>query len=387
VNYHRGKSYSYGCGWEREPCTRFISYEFDQYILAEVFKVLGAPPVEMLRTALEETQNQERVRLDWIEAERQRLDHEERRARERADLTHGDLPLVHRDALGKLEKVLQEKEEFERKIAFEQSAPKPNDSEEELEELCRLVSDVPNLWRHPTVTNQERKEILRCLIDHIVLAATKERIDAKIFWKSGGQTALVLWRGVGCYNLIRELHAQMLTVVEIKEHLAAGKTSTGQVVKFTVGRLYDVLRKLGLEPHRFPADYLSLRQKAFELNRDGKSIEWIAEHFKQQGSKSASRKPWTRDMVYGLLRADGNKPISLEEIHRNAIADARARGLNYKEMAIEFNEEKIRRRDGQPWTARDIKNRWANLNILSRRRLQKGTTTALTEPTVVALST
>jgi hypothetical protein len=35
VNYHRGKSYSYGCGWESEPCTRFISYEFDQYVLAE----------------------------------------------------------------------------------------------------------------------------------------------------------------------------------------------------------------------------------------------------------------------------------------------------------------------------------------------------------------
>ncbi len=47
------------------------------------------------------------------------------------------------------------------------------------------------------------------------------------------------------------------------------------------------------------------------------------------------------------------QPILLEDIHRNAIADARARGLNYKEMAIEFNENKIRRRDGQPWTAHD----------------------------------
>ena len=260
--------------------------------------------------------------------------------------------------------MLQEREEFERKIAFEQSAPKPNDSEEELEELCRLASDVPSLWHHPTVTNQERKEILRCLIDHIVVAATKERIDAKIVWKSGGETALSIWRDVGRYNLIRELYGQKLTVLEIKEQLAAGKTSTGQVMKITVGRLYIILRKLGLEPYRFPADYLSLREKAFELNRGGQSIEQIAEHFNEQSFKSASRKPWTRDMVYGLLRADGNTAILLEEIHRKAIADARARGLSYKEMAIELNDKKIRRRDGQPWTARDIKNRWANLNIL-----------------------
>ena len=92
-------------------------------------------------------------------------------------------------------------------------------------------------------------------------------------------------------------------------------------------------------------------------------------------------------MVYGLLRAQGKTPILLEEIHRNAIADARARGLNYKEMAVEFNETKIRRRDGQPWTAHTIKNRWANLNILSRQRTQKGsTTTMLTNPTVVPIS-
>ena len=91
-------------------------------------------------------------------------------------------------------------------------------------------------------------------------------------------------------------------------------------------------------------------------------------------------------MVYGLLRADGNTAVSLEEIHRNAIADARARGLNYKEMAIEFNEKKIRRRDGQPWTPRDIKNRWANLNILSRQRFKKGTKTVLSKTNIVTAS-
>ena len=223
--------------------------------------------------------------MDWIESERERLEHEERRAQERAELTHGSLPRVHLDALEKLEKVLQEKEEFEQKIAFEQSAPKPNESEEELEELCQLASDVPSLWHHAAVTNQERKEILRCLIDHIVVAATKQRIDAHDFLEIGRPNAAsFIWRGVGRYNLIRELHAQKLTVFEIKEHLAAGKTSNGQVVKITVGRLYMILRKLGLEPYRFPADYLALRQKALELNR-----AWvvdrvtIAEHFNEQG--------------------------------------------------------------------------------------------------------
>jgi DNA invertase Pin-like site-specific DNA recombinase len=324
VTYHKGKSYSYGCGWDSDPCTRFVSYEFDQYILAEVFKVLKTPPLDMLKAALAASESQEQKRLSWIASERERLKHEEKIARERADRAHGSLPRVERDALEKLERVLQEKDEFEQKLALEQAKVKKTETVNELEELCRLASDVPALWHHPVVTHQERKEILRCLIDHIVVTATKERIEATIVWKSGAQTPIVIWRDVGRYELIKELHAKKLTVFEIREHLAAGKTSTGQKVKITVGTLYEILGKLGLKPNRFSAEYLFLREKALELNRQGQSVDWIAENFNEQGFKSASGKPWTRDMVYGLLRAQGKKPVSFEETHREAISEAGA---------------------------------------------------------------
>ena len=387
VNYHKGKSYSYGCGWDSNPCTRFVSYEFDQYILEEVFKVLKTPPLDMLKAALAASQSQEQKRLSWIKSERERFTHEEKIARERADRTHGSLPRVHRDALEKLEKVLQEKDEFEQKLALERAKVKKTETIDELEELCQLASDIPALWHHPVVTHEERKEILRCLIDHIVVTATKERIDATILWKSGAQTARLIWRDIGRYQLVKKLHEQKLTVFEIREHLASGETSTGQRVSITVGALYEILRKLGLKPNRFSAEYLSLRDKALELNRQGRSVDEITEHFNGQAFTSASGKPWTRDMVYGLLRAQGKTPISLEELHREAITEARARGLNYRQMAEEFNEGGIRRRDGQSWTARDIKKRWADLNRLQRKRAEKGSeTTELSEPVVLQKS-
>jgi len=335
----------------------------------------------MLKAALEESQNQERNRVNSIKAEREQLDHEEKKARERADLTRGDLPRVHRDALERLENVLQEKEEFERKIAFEESQPKIDQSEEELEELCRFASDLPTLWHHPVVTHQERKEILRSLIDHVMVTATKQRIDATIVWNNGETTPIAIWRGTGCYNLVRELHAQGLTVFEIQEHLAVGKTSNGQKMNITVGRLYDVLRELGLKPNRFSAGYLKLRQTAWELHQGGQSTDSIAEHFNDQGFKSASGTPWTQSMVYGLLRAQGKTAILLEDLHREVISEARARGLNYGKMAKEFNERGIRRRDGQPWRAQDIKKRWGDLNRLQRQRAQKESMRAeLSEP-------
>lgn len=109
VTYRGNKSCSYRCAWEIRRCSRFTSSDLEQYVLAAVFKVLDAPPLEMLQAALEETRNQELARLHWIESERERLSHEERIARERADFTRGSLERVHRDALEKLERVLKKK--------------------------------------------------------------------------------------------------------------------------------------------------------------------------------------------------------------------------------------------------------------------------------------
>ena len=90
-----------------------------------------------------------------------------------------------------------------------------------------------------------------------------------------------------------------------------------------------------------------------------------------KGFRSASGKPWTQSMVYGLLRALGNKAELLEDIHHNAIADARARGLNYKEMAIEFNEKRFAAETANRGPRAISRNRWANLNILKRNRLRR----------------
>ena len=195
VAYRRNNSYSYRCAWEIRRCSRFSSSNFEQYVLAAVFKVLEAPPLEMLQAALEETRNQELARLHWIESERERLSHEERIARERADFTRGSLERVHRDALEKLERIFEEKERFELKIAIKPATATPDESAEELEELCRIASEVPSLWHHPAVTYQERKEILRCLIDHIVVSATDERIDARLYGRLAPDAIPLAWRG------------------------------------------------------------------------------------------------------------------------------------------------------------------------------------------------
>ena len=160
----------------------------------------------------------------------------------------------------------------------------------------------PKLWDHPEVTHQERKEILRCIIDHILIRTNAERIDGVIVWKTGARTPLFVWRPVGHHHLIRELHAKQLTNREIKEHLAAGKTSTGQVVDLSLGRISLILKKMGLRKHKYTAAYIPLGQHAAELQREGRSYEWIAQFFNEQAFPSPSGRPWSRFMVEWLLQ-------------------------------------------------------------------------------------
>jgi hypothetical protein len=286
--------------------------------------------------------------------------------------------------LEKLDKVLLEKKQFEQKIALEPVAPSHQESEEELRELSRLASEVPSLWQNESVTYQERKEILRCLIDHIVVAVTEEKIDATIVWKAGGKTPVFLWRRPGRHHLIRELHTQQLTAVEIKEHLAAGKTSTGQVVNISLWRVLEKLHAMGLIAARHSTEYLLARRKAAELYREGRSAEWIAQYLTEQGFSSASGAPWTALMVYGVLRAIGETRQSLDDSHRKLIAEALARGLDYSEIACEFNHKNVRLRGRPPWTARKVARTCRKLGLLQCELAQKGTTdTEKVEPALL----
>jgi len=154
VQYTKGRSCIYDCAWSVEECTRFSSSEFDGRILAEAFKVLKTPPLDMLKAALEEAQSQEQKQLEWIESERERLEHEKRKAEDLVDRTYGKQPRVRDYAVDKLNAILKEQDEFDQKVAIKLSALKIYESEEELEEHCRRASDVPSLWHHPLVTFQ-----------------------------------------------------------------------------------------------------------------------------------------------------------------------------------------------------------------------------------------
>jgi hypothetical protein len=70
-------------------------------------------------------------------------------------------------------------------------------------------------------------------------------------------------------------------------------------------------------------------------------------------------------MVYGLLRASGEKFDSIEDIYRRLITDALARGLSHSDIALEFDHKQIRRTGRPGWTERNVAKTCRELNFVN----------------------
>ena len=207
----------------------------------------------------------------------------------------------------------------------------------------------------------ERKEILRSLIEKIAVTVTNQCIEGMIYWRSGHQTPIKIWRGSGRYNLIRELHGKKLNISEIKDRLDRGETSTGQCWNLHKLTLYPILKRLRLKPTRRASWFEPLQKEATHLREQGRTMQWIAAHFNSRGLKSIWGKPWTKKLIFSLTEGIPTKRYGFDEAHRQAISDGRRRGLTYSQMAKEFNEKAIPRERNRPWTATAVRDRWHDL--------------------------
>jgi hypothetical protein len=59
-------------------------------------------------------------------------------------------------------------------------------------ELGSLLGDLPRLWRHPSVTPEQRKAIARTLFTRVHLSMTGDTWPLEVEWVGGARTALGL---------------------------------------------------------------------------------------------------------------------------------------------------------------------------------------------------
>ena len=204
VNYGGPRTlHSYVCGravinYGGDYCQYVAGEPIDRFVTQWVLKALepAALTLSLEATARLEQERQELDRL-W----RQRLEraaYESERAARHYRLVEPEHRLVARqlakDWDEKLSAQRQVQEEYERFVQSQSHVLSP----EERDAIEHLARNIPALWYAPTTTVADRKEMIRQIIERVIIQVEgeSERVHVTIEWVGGGLTAGITTRPV-----------------------------------------------------------------------------------------------------------------------------------------------------------------------------------------------
>jgi hypothetical protein len=171
-------------------------------------------------------------------------------------------------------------------------------SEEEREAIRDLVQDIPALWEAPTTTTADRKEIVRQVVDRVVIDAEgkSERVRVLIEWAGGTQTEGELIRPVACLEQlsyypqlcerVRTLAGEGLSAKAIAERLnAEGYRPPKRRRRFGQQGIRDLMHRLGLT---------RTRSRSGSPEVLGEDEWWLAELARGIGMPNVTLYHWIR---------------------------------------------------------------------------------------------
>ena len=146
--------------------------------------------------------------------------------------------------------------------AFRQQTPLDL-TQTEKERISTLANDVPALWDSPATSVVDRKEIVRCLVERVVVQVqgNTEYVDVTIHWAGGFVSQQEIVRPVSEYRQMRDYGRLVQRLRELRE---AGRTAaqiaetldhegfhpTGRRKTFSALTVRNLMSRLGLSGER-----------------------------------------------------------------------------------------------------------------------------------------
>ena len=151
--------------------------------------------------------------------------YEARRAERQHELIDPENRQVARELEQRWERLLLEQHKLEDEYDRFLHEQAPDVTKDERRSLLRLSSDIPGIWHATTTTIQDRQEIVRLLIERIVVACRgrTEWADVTVRWAGGAETQHVLRRPVMSYEQLSDYASLRDRVLELRR---SGHTTT-----------------------------------------------------------------------------------------------------------------------------------------------------------------
>ncbi len=136
-------------------------------------------------------------------------------------------------------------------------------SEDERARIRELSHDIPALWHAPGTTAADRKEIIRLLVERVVVQVRNdsEEVEATIHWRGGSTSHHTIVRPVGRYEHLRDYDRLVDHLVRWRREgysagqiaaklQAAGFRPPRKQGEYTKGQVQQLLRRCGLTHER-----------------------------------------------------------------------------------------------------------------------------------------
>jgi exonuclease VII large subunit len=216
---------------EGSSCCGLGAAALDDLVAQQVLQALAPAALELSLQAVQQVQ-QERKRLHRHWQQRlERAAYDAKRAERQYQAVEPENRLVARSLEQGWEEALRTQralqEDYDR-FLLEQP---PQLSAAEKAQIQALANDIPTLWHSPQTTPADRKEIVRLVVEGVVVhvQAGSEQGRVEIMWRGGLKTGHSLVRTVSRYEFlsdfprllarIKQLRRQGLTIAEVAKQL------------------------------------------------------------------------------------------------------------------------------------------------------------------------
>ncbi|HAT1773523.1 TPA: recombinase family protein [Legionella pneumophila] len=263
-----GKKLRYGCtrmssDYADPVCQSLLGNPLDDLITNHILEAMKPSSLEVsLQVVADIAKEREGLISHW-EKQLERACYEVERAYRQYNAAEPENRLVVRTLEKKWEEALAAEEKLKREYTqFLDKQPSVL-TEKERHEIEQLASDIPSLWSASTITAKERQEILRLLIERIIVRVegNTEKVFVEIHWCGGYKTRTSLVRPVAkleqlsYYNQLLErakmLSEENMRFVDIAEKLnEEGFRPAKRQEKFNASMVSSLLVKAGVKSNK-----------------------------------------------------------------------------------------------------------------------------------------
>ena len=289
-------------------CLNVGGVQIDQAVAEAFLKALTPAAVEATQLALQQLEADQDAALNQWRLAVERARYEAERAERQYRAVEPENRLVARGLETEWEKRLRDLAAAEAELhRREQQRPGPL-SQEEKNKIRFLGSDLNQVWTAPTTTDRDRKELLRALLEEVIIAVDRPEYRAHLTlrWRGGTLTELDLSlprsqpRGLRTEEDTLSLLARL--AVHYSDDVIAGilnrqgrKTATGE--RFTANQVGSLRRYRKIARFRPPAEpptgeLATIRRAAKILGINTSTIHrWLNDGF-IAGEQITPGAPW-----------------------------------------------------------------------------------------------